>query len=116
MLAGALTTRIDGVDRVYAAGETFTVPPGTPHRMQNAGDVEAQALWVTRPALDTESFFETVWALDAAGSRSLLQLAVVLAAHRAEFQLASPVQRALMALLAPIGRLRGYRGYLPAEE
>jgi quercetin dioxygenase-like cupin family protein len=112
VLRGALTTRVGGADRVYAAGETFVIPPGVPHMMLNAGDDPVQFTWVTEPALATERFFEAMWTLAARGQDDLLHMAPVLAAHTREFRLAGlpyPLQRALFAGLAFISRVLGYQ-------
>jgi mannose-6-phosphate isomerase-like protein (cupin superfamily) len=63
ILAGAMTTLIGDKERAYSAGESLTVPRGTPHTMWNAGEAEARVTWRTEPALDTIGWFE---ALDAA--------------------------------------------------
>lgn len=56
VLEGAVRTIVDGVERRYEAGESFDVPPGTPHQM--AGDGEARVRWEVRPAQRTAEFFE----------------------------------------------------------
>lgn len=109
IMTGEMTTQVNGVDRIYKAGETFVVPKSAPHKMYNAGSEEAQVTWQVRPALNTEAFFESIWTLAEAKRDGLVQMAVVIQAHKNEFRLASPVQRALLALLAPIGSLLGYR-------
>ncbi|MEZ4769476.1 MAG: cupin domain-containing protein [Caldilineales bacterium] len=118
VLQGRFRTGIDGLERVYEAGETFTVPANTPHWMHNVGDTEGCLLWQVRPALKTQPFLETMWGLQADGKTNaggvpnLLQLAVTLRAYSDEFRAVSPpypVQRVLFAVLAPIGRLRGYQ-------
>lgn len=108
ILEGAMTTEVAGLVRVYQAGETFVVAPGTPHRMYNAEAEPAQVNWQVRPALNTEAFFESVWTLADRGEDGLLRMAVVIQSHQSEFRLASVVQRAALALLAPIGRMLGY--------
>ena len=74
--------------------------------------------WQTRPALKTETFFETISGLSregkagGKGTPNLLQAAVIAQAYAEEFRLARPpwpVQRVLFAVLAPLGRLLGYR-------
>jgi hypothetical protein len=67
-----------------------------------------------------ESLFETLFGLgrdgktDEEGAPRLLQGAVMLAEYEDEYRLARPplpVQKALLAVLAPIGRLLGYRAW-----
>ena len=59
VLEGAIRTVVDGAERVYEAGESFDVPPGTPHQM--GADVPASARWEVRPALRTAEFFERLY-------------------------------------------------------
>jgi quercetin dioxygenase-like cupin family protein len=56
VVEGAVRAIIDGVERRYAAGDTFEVPAGARHQM--AGDGPARLRWQVRPALRTAEFFE----------------------------------------------------------
>jgi hypothetical protein len=60
VLDGTMRTIIGGSERVYAAGETFEVPAGTPHQMAAPGP--ARVRWEVRPALRTAEFFERLYA------------------------------------------------------
>ena len=62
VLAGSITTLVDGSERVLAAGDAIDVPAGTVHQMWNAGEEPARMLWRTMPAGRTLAWFE---ALDA---------------------------------------------------
>jgi quercetin dioxygenase-like cupin family protein len=118
VLEGTLRVILDGEERDVRAGETIVVEPGVVHEMWNPGAEWARVTWQVRPALRTESLFRTAFGLaqdglvNARGIPNLLQLAVLLRAHDAEFRLAKPphaVQKVLFGVLAPIGRLLGYR-------
>lgn len=118
VLQGSFHTKIGNAEKTYEIGETFTVPANTAHWMHNISDTEGRLLWQVRPALKTQAFLETMWGLEgngktnANGVPNLLQLAVILRAYRDEFRASSPpypVQRVLFAVLAPLGRLLGYR-------
>lgn len=118
VLSGVFRAEIGGVEQTYQAGESFTVPANTSHRMHNVGDTDGCLLWQVRPAMKTQAFLETMWGLEADGKTNaggvpnLLQLAVILQDFRNEFRASSPaypVQRILVGILAPIGRLFGYR-------
>ena len=61
VLAGAFRANIGGKTHVYEIGDTFTVPPGTAHWMHNVSEEKGRMNWQTRPAMDTETFFETLW-------------------------------------------------------
>lgn len=118
VLYGAFRVRIGDLERTYETGETFRVPPNTPHWMHNVSDQDGCLLWQVRPALKSQAFFETMWGLaadgktDAQGRPGLLQLAVILQEYSQEFRTTRPsywLQRILFGILSPIGRLLGYR-------
>ncbi|WCB93313.1 hypothetical protein DSM104299_02026 [Baekduia alba] len=123
--AGTLRFCVDGVERAVAAGESIVIPANTPHHFWNDGSADAHAVQWFRPALRSREFFETLFALardgkiDAKGMPSLLQLAVTIPEFSQEIRTTTPpwpVQRALVALLAPIARRRGYRGVYRGSE
>lgn len=118
VLRGTFRTHVGGIEKTYEAGDTFVVPPNTPHWMHNISDGEGSLLWQIRPALKTQAFFETMWGLEAdgqtnaAGIPPFLHLAVILREYANEFRASKPpyfAQRILFGILAPIGRLYGYR-------
>ena len=119
-IAGApVMFKVGGKQRLYQPGEVAVVPPGTPHVWWNAGTEEAATLVQFRPALDTETFFETFFGLAADGKvgknglPNALQMMVLARAYNREMQLPPPAQWVLgpiAILLAPIGRALGYQG------
>lgn len=118
IFGAAVMFKVRGKARLYQPGETVVVPPGTPHTWWNPSEHEAATLIQFRPALDTETFFETFFGLAADGKVSPngmpnpLQTAVLARAYRREMQLAPPAQWVLgplAMLLAPLGRALGYR-------
>jgi quercetin dioxygenase-like cupin family protein len=117
VLSGRVNVVVDGKERALEEGEVLTIQPGTPHEMW-AEEAGAHVNWQTRPAMKTEEFFETIWGLakdgktNERGVPNLLQVAVIARDHADEYRLVKPpwpVQRALFAVLAPAGRLLGYR-------
>ncbi|HLH73557.1 MAG TPA: cupin domain-containing protein [Chloroflexota bacterium] len=120
---GTVQVRRNGRIETYQQGESFVIPAGVPHTFRNASDVaEARVIWQTRPALKTERFFETAFGLardgktDEHGVPSLLQALVLADDYAEEFRLTHPpypIQRIARALIAPLGRLLGYRGSYP---
>jgi quercetin dioxygenase-like cupin family protein len=107
-----------GKDEVEArAGDVVTVEPGTPHKFWNAGDDEVRFMTEIRPALGFEQLIETMFSLAAAGKTNRkglpnpLRLAVIARAHFDDVRLPFPpafLQRAGLALGAPVGRMIGY--------
>ena len=115
-----LVFKIRGVERTYEPGDTAVVPAGAPHVWWNPGQREAQVLMEFLPALETETFFENWFGLAADGQfgarglpKSFLQLAVIAHDYRREIGFPPPLDwivRPLSFALAPVARLRGYRG------
>jgi quercetin dioxygenase-like cupin family protein len=117
VIAGEVGFRIGTQEILAGPGDVAVVPPGTPHRFWNAGRAEARFLCEVRPALEFESLIETMFTLAAEGKTNRkglpnpLRLAVVARAHFDTVQLPfppAPVQRAALALGAPVGRMLGY--------
>jgi quercetin dioxygenase-like cupin family protein len=121
ILEGAVGFRLGRETLVSHAGEVAVVPPGTPHRFWNAGNDEARFICEVRPALQFESLIETMFTLAAEGrtnKRGLpgpLQLGVIARAHFDTVRLSFPpvpIQRAALAIGAPVGRMLGYESSL----
>lgn len=122
-LSGTLGVQMGEERRSLGEGEEAVVPPGTPHRWWNEADEAARVLVELRPALNTEIFFETLYGLardgktDENGVPNLLQQAVTLnGINKGEIYLARPpipVQKASLAVLAPVGRMLGYKDHYP---
>ena len=114
--AGTLGLKVGRKKVTLAAGEVAIVEAGTAHRFWNAGDEPVRFVCEVRPALRFEQLLETMFALAADGKTNrkgmpnLLRLAVIARAHF-DVRLPFPpavVQRAGLALGAPVGRLLGY--------
>jgi quercetin dioxygenase-like cupin family protein len=127
MISGVLSGRVAGEEIGLVAGEVRVVPSGVVHAWRNPSDqVEARFSVEFSPALKMESGFETAWGLARDGKatkagvpKNPLQLVVLASEHKDEVYLPRPpiaVQKALFAildLLAPVGRLLGYRASYP---
>ena len=116
--AGRLRILLGGQERVLGPEEGVEIPRGAAHTFQVEGDEPVRMVVDFEPAGTYESFLETVYGLaadgktNAQGVPNLLRTAVVGREHLEDFALARPpylVQRAIFAVLAPIGRLAGYR-------
>ncbi len=110
--AGALKFVLNGTPTIVRAGESIHIPARTVHFALNASAVEpATAQWRTRPALRSDEFFASVYAVETRGGH-LLDRVLVARAFPREFTLASPprvVQSCVFPLLAVIARLAGRR-------
>jgi quercetin dioxygenase-like cupin family protein len=118
VLEGLLGLRLGEQELIAKPGDVTLVPPGTPHRFWNAGEGEARFLCEVRPALAFESLIETMFTLAARGKTNRkgmpnpLRLAVIARAHFDTVRLPFPpawMQKAGLALAAPLGLLLGYR-------
>jgi len=110
--------RIGREVRLLQPGEVAVVPPGVPHVWWNPSQAEASTLVQFRPALDTETFFETFFGLardgkvNAKGLPNPLQMSVLARAYHREMQLPRPAQWILGTVafvLGPVGRGLGYQ-------
>ena len=100
-------------------------PAGSVHTVWNAGgeEEEVHSLVDFRPALRTESVFETVTGLAQDGKtnkagvpKNPLRLALIMHDYEDEVYFAQPplfVQRVIFGVLAKVGRLLGYRAEYP---
>jgi quercetin dioxygenase-like cupin family protein len=119
-VSGTFVLDIDGESTAIHPGETVVVPAGTPHGFRDAAEA-AQLRVTVRPALRLESYFRTFLGLSRDGRLRmpveglpgpLLLVAVVMHEYRRE--IAAPriprfLQRPALAVLAWLGRRRGYR-------
>jgi mannose-6-phosphate isomerase-like protein (cupin superfamily) len=117
VLSGTVGMKVGGKRVEAGPGEVVTVDPGTPHKFWNAGDGEARFVCEVRPAGAFEQLIETMFGLAADGKTSRkgmpnpLRLAVIARHHFDDVRLPlipHALQRAALALGAPLGRLCGY--------
>jgi quercetin dioxygenase-like cupin family protein len=123
VLSGKLGLRVEGVERVHGAGDVIVAPAGSAHAAWNAGDDEVHVLVDFRPALRTETAFETLAGLARDGKTNKagapgnpLRLALVLRHFEDEIYFVRPplaVQRVIFGTLARVARLLGYRAEYP---
>lgn len=123
VMAGTLRGRVAGKEFSTGPGETVVVPKGTSHVWWNSGDDELHVRVEVRPALKLERFFETFFGLaqdgkvnPKTGLPNPFQLALIMRAYHNELLLARVpqwVQTLLFGLLAPIGKLLGYKSEYP---
>ncbi len=118
VLSGSLNFRIGGQERRLKAGENLLIPKGTPHNWWNASNEEAHALVELRPALRSEELFANIYGLfnEKGAVPNLLQMAVLINEHFDEGHLTRLpllVQKVIFGVLAPVGRLLGYKAHYP---
>ncbi len=121
---GRLGYKLGAETHEAGPGEVAVVPPGKNHTFWNAGTEPMVVVTDIRPALRSEDFIETIHVLirdgklKAGGKRANpMLMAVVAREYRDEWRLTSlsPAARALMPVLAFIGRRTGLRGHYRAD-
>ena len=117
VIGGRLGMKVGRKKLLLERGDVAVVEPGKPHKFWNMGDEEVRFVCEVRPALQFESLLGTMFALAADGKTNKkgmpnpLRLAVIARAHFDTVRLPQPpawLQRAALALGAPLGRLFGY--------
>jgi mannose-6-phosphate isomerase-like protein (cupin superfamily) len=118
VLEGRVGFKVDGKKVELGSGDGVTVLPRTAHKFWNAGEGEARFTCEVRPAMAFEQLIETMFGLAADGKTSKkgmpnpLRLAVIARHHFDDVRLPlipHAVQRAALALGAPVGKAVGYR-------
>src|SRR5262245_14604258 len=124
VLEGEVGFKAGGETIIAGPGDTVVVEPGTAHRFWNAGDTPARFRCEVRPALQFEQLLATMYGLAADGKTNRkgmpnpLRLAVIAKHHFDDVRLPFPpawVQRAGLAVGAPMGWLLGYRAVYEGE-
>lgn len=118
ILSGSCDFWIDGKQTTLGEGESLVIPPNVPHYFWNSGESTAHYIQEFRPALRIDGFFETFFALsrdgklNSKGIPNMLHGSVIMLTYRKELRVTKPpwpVQLLTCSLLAPLGRLLGYR-------
>jgi mannose-6-phosphate isomerase-like protein (cupin superfamily) len=118
VLEGTLGMR-RGKEKVeLGAGEEVIVEPRTPHKFWNAGETEVRFRCTVTPALQFERLIATMYTLAADGKTNKkgmpnpIRLAPIARHHFDDVRLPFPpawMQRAGLALGAPVAKLVGYK-------
>jgi quercetin dioxygenase-like cupin family protein len=120
VISGKLGLRVEGIEHVLGEGEVIVAPAGSAHAAWNASsDDEVHVLVDFRPALRTETAFETLAGLardgktnKAGAPKDPLLLALILHHYENEIYFVRPplaLQRMIFGALAKVARLLGYR-------
>lgn len=116
VLEGVIRARLGDSEHELRAGDELEVPRGSVHQIWNPGEAPARVSWVTTPPGRTVEWFRSVAALAQQGGEvrmpSPLGFAVLVSEYPDTFRLAvgpDALVRAAIAVLAAVGRLRGYR-------
>jgi len=123
VIQGQMRVKIGGQERVLSAGHKIVAPKNTPHQTWTDGSSELIVIHELRPALNSEAFFETQMALAAQGKshangvpKDFLQFATILNENYGELFVTSPpvpVQKFVAKVIGGLGKLLGYKGFVP---
>ncbi len=112
VVAGTARVRTGRKEQVLGPGQTVVIPAGMAHSLQREGEEFLHFRLQMRPPMKTETMFETVIGLhrDGKNFRNLLQTAA-LAKENDTYLAQLPIwlQKPVLAVLATIARLLGYR-------
>jgi hypothetical protein len=101
----------------YLAG-VVTIPAGIPHYFWNGGEIEAHYIQRFNPSMHIDIFFKTYFSLarnnklNKKGLPNLFLISLISLNHQNEIRLIKPpwaVQIFIFSILAPVGRLLGYK-------
>jgi quercetin dioxygenase-like cupin family protein len=110
VISGVVRYRIGDREQILTAGQRITGPPNTPHRWNSADGKDIHMRAELRPALHTDAAFSS--AQHVRGKMSLLQAVVIMSEFDGIAYPTTPpplLMQGLVKVLAPIGRLLGYR-------
>ena len=126
LVEGKLGIRAGGEIKHLLPGDTAVVEPGTAHKFWNAGETRAVFRCEVRPALQFESLLETLFGLaedgkvNRKGMPNPFRLTVIANAHFDTVRLPvvpAVLQKAALAMGAPVGRLMGFEPtYVPEGQ
>lgn len=117
VISGKLTILLDGQTKTLTAGEKITLPKTIPHNHFNNESTAVTYIHTVTPALDFDYLIENLTGLAADGKAKngkygLVQELVTLKYLDSKSYLADVpvgVQNVLKNIIAPVGRLFGYR-------
>lgn len=112
VIAGTARMRVGREEQSVGSGETVVIPAGMVHSLQRQGEEFLHFRMQMRPPMKTDTMFETLIGLHRDGKSLTNPLQAVVIAREHDTYLGGPpiwLQKPLIALLAAIGRLLGYR-------
>ena len=123
VVSGTVRFRVRGLQRRFGSGEALVVNPGEAHEVHNESGADAILVIEVRPALKTERGLETICGLAKEGKtnqngrpKNVLQRGIIAYEYLNEVALPGiplVVQRTMVAPLAALGHLLGYRPSYP---
>ena len=118
IISGSCVFDVDGKEQIVGPGESIIIPANVPHHFWNSGDIDAHYIQEFKPALKIDRFFETFFALardgklNKNGIPNLFHTSIIGLAYKDEIRMTKPpwvLQNIIYKILAPFGKLMGYR-------
>ncbi len=126
IINGTAGFKLNGKEQILLAGQNITVPMNAPHKFRNAGDNELVMVVELKPALKTEFFLETFYSLAKDGKsdknsvpNNFLHFMTILNEYYGEQFIIGPpipVQKLLAKVVGGLGKLLGYKGFVPFDR
>lgn len=112
VIAGAARMRRGREEQSLGPGDALVIPPGVVHSIRREGEEFLHFRLQFRPPMKVETQFETVIGFHRDGKNFRHPLLLAVMAREHDTYLGGPpiwLQKPLIALLAAVGRLFGYR-------
>lgn len=125
VIQGKLSVFDNGKTVLLRAGEKYTVPSNSLHRWWPEGENDLLVHIELKPAMKTEYFLETMYALAMQGKVNKqalprpLQFAALLNEYHGEIFAESPpvpVQKFMANVVGRLAKYLGYKGYVPFPQ
>jgi mannose-6-phosphate isomerase-like protein (cupin superfamily) len=125
IISGTLGVYRNGKETLLAAGQQYVVAPNEVHRFWNPTQEEVVFTVEFKPALKTEYFLETIYALAQQGKVNKdslpapLQFFAILNEYYGEIFVESPpipIQKFMAKVVGGFAKFIGYKGYITFPE
>lgn len=122
VINGKMGIVVEGKEMVLNPGDTFTIPANKAHKWFNAGEEELYVIGELKPALKTEFFLESMYALaeqgkvNKEGLPGTLQFAAILNECYGELFVVGPpipAQKFMAKVVGRFAKIIGYKGFIP---
>ena len=118
VISGTMNFKVNRETHTVGPGESIVIPAGMPHYFSNDGGAEVHSIQSFIPALHIDDFFRTFFALarlnklNKKGLPNFFLISIISLSHKNEIRLVNPpwpLQKLIFSILAPVGRMLGYK-------
>lgn len=123
VVTGTAAIKLYGEEHILTAGQKIEIPKNAPHKFSNAGNEELIMIGELMPAMRTEFFIETMYAVAIKGKvnadavpTDFFQFMTILKEYYGEVFIVGipiPVQKLMTKVVGGLGKLLGYKGFIP---